>query len=368
MAAIVLFSGLAVYASVTGPEPGYSGAPGDIGSCVQCHDTFHQANVGPGSVNLNGVPSVYEPDQAYTLAITVQQGGRSRFGFQLTSIDVNGNRAGTFTSLGGDTQVNLITGPGGRQYIQHTEPGTTAIVSGSRTWQVRWTAPATDVGTVRFYVAGNAANGDGQNQNDYIYTNSVFSESASSNVSVALLTSPAGQNLEAGSTFTIDWSVTNTSNVDSIELRYSTDDGATFPITNLILSTTDASTTSHEWTVPNVVTSLARIRLQAATKSGSAVQAISGRFSIGATGGLPRPQIDMAWVDGIVLFVNGSGFQPGAKVEVNGDVQKTKNMADSEHRLKCKKAGKWIPSGVEVLLVVRNADGQLSDPFPFIRP
>lgn len=364
---IILVIGLAVYASVTGPEARYTNAPGDIGNCVQCHDTFHEANVGPGSLRLNGTPPVYEPGQNYTFAVTVQQGGRQRFGFQLTAIDKDGNRAGSLTPLGGDTQSNPDTGLGSRQYIQHTQPGANPTAAGTRTWQIRWTAPATDVGTVRFYVAGNAANGDGTNQNDHIYTTVALSESPTSIVSVTLLTNPAGQTLEAGSQFTINWSATNTSNIDSLELRYSTDDGATFPITHLIRSTTDASVSSHEWTVPNVATSQARIRLQAATTAGSAVEAISGRFTIAASGGAARPQVESALVDGKVLFVTGRGFLMGAVVELNGDDQKTRNMADFEHELKCKKAGKWVPIGVPVSIVVRNPDGQRSDPVPFTR-
>src|SRR4029453_17658900 len=44
--------------------------------------------------------------------------------------------------------------------------------SGSATFTVNWTAPASaSAGTVRFNVAGNAANGDFTNQGDFIYTN-----------------------------------------------------------------------------------------------------------------------------------------------------------------------------------------------------
>ncbi|HET9532410.1 MAG TPA: choice-of-anchor V domain-containing protein, partial [Blastocatellia bacterium] len=75
------------YAYVTGPDARYTNAPGDIGSCVNCHDTFHEANVGPGSVRIDDVPAVYEPGQQYTLRVVVQQNGRQKFGFQLTAID-----------------------------------------------------------------------------------------------------------------------------------------------------------------------------------------------------------------------------------------------------------------------------------------
>ena len=45
---------------------------------------------------------------------------------------------------------------------------------------------------------------------------------------------------------------TGASNIDNIDVRYSTDDGATFPITNQVFFTTDGSVTGFDWTVPNV--------------------------------------------------------------------------------------------------------------------
>ncbi|HXG63469.1 MAG TPA: choice-of-anchor V domain-containing protein [Blastocatellia bacterium] len=365
---VVLAAALIAYANSTGPEARYTGAPGDLGSCVNCHDTFERPNVGPGNVEIGGQPVVYEPGRDYTLTVTVQQNNRTRYGFQLTAIDKDGARAGTFAPLNGDTQLNVLTGANGRQYIQHTSQGTNPTTSGRRIWQVRWTAPATDIGTVRFFVAGNAANGDGTNQNDYIYTNSAFSESETTLVTLTLDSDPSGQELEPGSKYIIDWSATNTSNVDSYELRYSTDDGATFPITNLIFSTTDPDITEYEWAVPDVASTSVRLRLQGATKAGALVGPIlSGKFSINGTG-TPTPRITSARVDGKKLFVSGENFQQGAIVEMNGVDQKTKNEEDFSRELKCKKAGKKINPGDTVDLVVRNPDGARSAVFPYTRP
>ncbi|HEU4388704.1 MAG TPA: choice-of-anchor V domain-containing protein [Blastocatellia bacterium] len=365
---LVLGLAVAVSASVFGPEASHTGAPGET-SCVICHDTYEQPNVGPGSVTIEGNPAVYNASQQYTLNITVQQGSRPRFGFQLTAIDLNGNRAGSFTALSGDSQVNVVTGPGGRQYIQHTQGGTTPNGSGRRTWQVRWTAPDTDVGTVRFFVAGNAANGDGTNQNDYIYTNSATSESGTSQVTIAFASLPDGMTLAPGSHYIINWTATGVVNIDSYEARYSTDDGMTFPIGNLMFSSSNASMTSYDWTVPNKPSTTARIRLQAATKAGNAVEIRSGRFTISDGVGTPSgPTISSASIDGKALFVNGDGFQMEAKVFVDGEKQKTANLDDFSHQLKCKKAGKFIAAGATVMLVVKNPDGTESPPFSYTRP
>src|SRR5205085_2261341 len=105
------------------------------------------------------IGGIYEPGKQYTLKITVQQAQpkRQRFGFQLTALNTSNKRAGTLASLNGETQVLSETGFGGRQYIEHTEFGTFPNAKNSHVWQVRWTAPDTDIGTVIFYIAGNAA-------------------------------------------------------------------------------------------------------------------------------------------------------------------------------------------------------------------
>src|SRR5882724_184252 len=366
---LILFVTAVSYAKITGPDAGYTNAPGDLGNCTACHDTFHDPNVGPGSVRMTGVPAVYTPGQQYTVSVIVQQSNRQRFGFQLTPLDQNGNRAGTVASMGADTQVNPDTGAGGRQYIEHTEPGTFPNGASSRTWQVRWTAPATDIGTVRFWFAGNAANGDGTNQGDYIYTSSASSDSPTSVVSVALQSQPGGMTLPAGSHFTINWTVTGQSNIDNIELRYSTDDGATFPISNLIVSTTNPATTSYDWTVPNTPTTHAIIRILVGKKSGDAVQALSGVFTITGDGSAALPEILSASASAKKLFVLGQNFAMGAVVEVNGNEVATLNDDDDpSHFLRCKKGAKKIAPGSTATLTVRNPDGTVSAPFSFTRP
>jgi hypothetical protein len=367
-AVLVLFLSIAAYASVKGPDPGYTDAPGDLGNCTACHD-HNLLNSGPGSVGVKGLPSVYQPGQSYNFTVTTAQAGRIRFGFQLTAIDTRFSRAGTLASVDGTTQVLPQTGLGGRQYIEHKEEGTLSSVPGGLTWHLKWTAPDTDIGTVRFYVAGNATDNSGkQDDNDFIYTNSASSDSATSFVSVSLQSQPGGLSLQAGSHFTIGWNVSGVSNIDNVELRYSTDDGMTFPISNLILFTTNPEITIYDWTVPNTPTTNAVIRVQVGKKSGDAVQTLSGVFTITGDGTATLPKITSASVSGKKLFVVGESFQMGAVVELNGDEQATLNDDDFSHLLRCKKAGKKIASGSTVTLTVRNPDGTVSEPFSFTRP
>jgi hypothetical protein len=365
---LVLFTSIAAYASVKGPDPGYTDAPGDLGNCTACHD-HNLVNSGPGSVRVNGLPSIYEPGQSYTLSVTTAQPGRIRFGFQLTALDSHFAKAGLLSSIDSSSQVLPQTGVGGRQYIEHTEQGTLSSVPGSRTWQIRWTAPSTDIGTVRFFFAGNATDNSGkQDDNDFIYTSSASSDSATSFVSVSLQSQPGGLTLQAGSHFTIGWNVNGVSNIDNVELRYSTDDGMTFPISNLMLFTSNPEITIYDWTVPNTPTAHAVIRVLVGKKSGDAVQTLSDVFTITGDGTTTSPKISTASASGKKLFVFGESFQMGAVVLLNGDEQATLNDDDFSHLLRCKKAGKKIAPGATVTLRVLNPDGTLSDPFSFTRP
>jgi hypothetical protein len=362
---VILFLPIIAYASAFGPAFGHTGAPGDNGNCTACH--VGNVGSGPGSVAVTGIPNAYTPGQTYLLTVTVQQGGRQKFGFQLTAIDASNNRAGALVALTGETQLNPVQGQGDRQYIEHTQQGT--IGSGTRSWQIQWTAPATDIGAVRFFVAGNAANNDGQSSGDSIYLNSYLSDPrAAIPVTIALTSELGDQTLSAGSVQRINWNATGLANITLIEVRYSTDDGATFPITNLIFSTVDSSATGFDWTVPNTPTTLGRIRVQASNGQGGVTESRSGRFTI--QGGAPNannPVITSAKVKGAKLFVNGSNFQEGAIVEMNGEDQKTVTWDPPTFSLRCKKAGNQIAPGATVNLVVRNPDGTRSDGFLFTR-
>ena len=384
-ALLLLLITAVVYAKVTGPDAGYTNAPREFGNCTACHDT-NLENSGPGTLTVTGDPNtgapiggVYEPGKQYTLTITIQQTKRQRFGFQMTALDTSDRRAGTLTALNGETQVLPETGFGGRQYIEHTELGTLPNAKNSRVWQVRWTAPDTDIGTVIFYIAANAANGDLTNQNDYIYTNRFFADSATSHVTLALQTQLAGQALEPGTQARIEWLTTGASNLDNIEVRYSTDDGATFPITNQIFFTTDAGVTGFDWTVPNVRTTTARLRITVGTKSGSPVApVISPAFSINGAGS-PLPVITDAQVQGKQLLVSGQNFGGGALLFMcdtcavpttdGSKVKKTFNDETTPATLMvARKAGKTIAHGQTVNLQVKNPDGSVSNTYTFTRP
>jgi hypothetical protein len=177
---VAVFGALGVFALVddrilqtakafsTGPPAGHTDGPGEA-SCTDCH--FGPVTGGQFSITP---PQTYVPGQSYQIVVrhTNPDESRIRWGFQLTAL-AGITMAGSFTSTSQNTQTLLGFG---RQYIEHTQIGTFAGTTGVATWTFNWTAPATDVGTVTFYSAGNQANGDGTSGGDRIITATAISQ------------------------------------------------------------------------------------------------------------------------------------------------------------------------------------------------
>ncbi len=104
-----------------------------------CHSALPDPSV---TVEVVGLPAVYDPLGVYPLAITVSGGPATPNGGFYLSAD-----GGTFSDPSLHAQVlgNTVT---------HSD-------NEARFWTVNWTAPQADYGTVGFSVFGNAANGDG---------------------------------------------------------------------------------------------------------------------------------------------------------------------------------------------------------------
>ena len=182
-----------VQAFSAGPPPGYTRAPGEEPeACAECHVT---AEAGTGQIFIDA-PSTYVPNQTYPITVrhTNTDPTRLRWGFQLTVLNGGDEKAGNLSSSDSLTQVINNAGPGNaRQYIEHTAPGTFAGQQGGASWTFSWTAPATDVGTVVFYAAGNQANNDGNSSGDHIYSTFVSSAPASTTPDFSLTLTPASR-------------------------------------------------------------------------------------------------------------------------------------------------------------------------------
>jgi uncharacterized protein (TIGR03437 family) len=110
----------------------------------------------------------YTPGQAQKIQVKVNHPSQQRWGFELTARLASNpsQQAGSFAATGPNTAVGSINNI---QYASHNNAPITATGAGF-TFEVTWTPPATNVGDVIFYAAGNAANGNFQNTGDFIYT------------------------------------------------------------------------------------------------------------------------------------------------------------------------------------------------------
>ena len=172
-------------ASASGPSTSHTNAPGED-TCAACHSDF-PVNSGTGNVTITGVPANYIPNQQYQITVRTAQIGATIYGFQMTTVDSQGRRAGSY-SLPTQTPPRMqldegFVGNNFRQYIAHTVDGIIPSQFDFNTWTFTWTAPASRVGKIGFYAAGNAANSDGQTSGDYIYTtqNASLSDPANAN-------------------------------------------------------------------------------------------------------------------------------------------------------------------------------------------
>jgi hypothetical protein len=157
-----------------GPPDGRTGAPLESNCTVSCHSSF-VLNSGNGGLSIN-TPSTYLPGDTIDISIALNDPGQQRWGFEVTVLDGNDQPAGELlvTEV---TRTQKSTVPSGtligREYIKHqsagTDNGTPDVAPG---WSLKWIANDGVTGTVTFYAAGNAANGNFFNTGDYIYTTS----------------------------------------------------------------------------------------------------------------------------------------------------------------------------------------------------
>jgi hypothetical protein len=136
-----------------------TGAPGES-NCSACHGSGTQSGATENVFTiLNGSTPVtdYLPGTTYNVTLSMASNPVKK-GFSILALNSSNTNAGSFTasSPGGTTKHTNGT----KQYITHNS---TSNTSSTATWSWTWTAPATNVGTVTFYLATNKAN---NNNND----------------------------------------------------------------------------------------------------------------------------------------------------------------------------------------------------------
>jgi len=200
---------LAVLAYEYGPDPRYTGAPGDNQlACAAsgCHTGL--AAGGPINAAGGGVTATFSTGTTYTpggspitITVTVTDPVNKHYGFQMTArleTNLTEGQAGDFTA--GANQIvicddNSLKPAKGScpssapvEFVEHSYPAGSQVSTTPYTFT--WTPPGTNMGDVAFYVAGNAVNGNLQaDAGDHVYTNHYVLTPACTNTTPPVITS-----------------------------------------------------------------------------------------------------------------------------------------------------------------------------------
>lgn len=156
----------------------HSGAPGD-GDCSSCHSSPVNPDIPDLHFEAGNNDSVYTPGNTYLVHIKIKRQGHNKFGFVCSSLDTNNTSKGTFTLI--NTVTTRTYTLGGRNYVSHTPCG--ADSQDSISWTYNWTAPSTNKGKLKIYMAMLVGNHDEALTGDTTYTR-VLTLNPSSNNSV----------------------------------------------------------------------------------------------------------------------------------------------------------------------------------------
>lgn len=176
---LMSFGGGDEFHSTGGAPAGYAGDPSGGNKTCNTSGCHTGATVG----TLTGVfsstipPAGYTPGATYTITASFVRPGHSKFGFEASPQNTTGTKLGTLANITGGTQ---LVGPGGK-YVTHTSSGVSG--TGSRTWNFKWTAPATGLGPVTFYGTFNATNNNGTTAGDSIFRSTLVIAEAPASVS-----------------------------------------------------------------------------------------------------------------------------------------------------------------------------------------
>lgn len=185
-----------------GPLPRYTGAPGDAPlacASAMCHTSLPAG--GPINALAGGVHATFSSGSSYTpggspitIVVNVSDPVNTHYGFQMTArpeSNLADGQAGDFNTgttascpaiaapceivicdVSGSVKLpgKLCPASAPVEFIEHSYPAGSQVSTTPYTFT--WTPPATNVGPVHFYIAGNAVNGDLMaDGRDHVYTN-----------------------------------------------------------------------------------------------------------------------------------------------------------------------------------------------------
>lgn len=143
----------------------HSGAPGET-NCSGCHSSPVNPDLPDLQFQLENNDSTYKFGKTYIVQISIRKTNHDKFGFVCTSLDSLNKAQGMFGVI--DAANTRKFSSGGRSYISHTPCG--ADSKDSIRWSYKWTAPATNKGKIKIYMAILVANHDHGLAGDTTYT------------------------------------------------------------------------------------------------------------------------------------------------------------------------------------------------------
>jgi len=127
--------------AMPGGPPWKSGENLVVETGCSCHGDGAPSN--SVVVSISGVPRSYTVDQSYNFTISLQHASNSEGGFMIW-----------------DYNMGSLTPGDGSQAVAD-ETGALSQSAVGNDWEITWTAPSSDIGTIPFQLVGNAVNGNG---------------------------------------------------------------------------------------------------------------------------------------------------------------------------------------------------------------
>ena len=133
-----------------------------ISGCT-CHNADPSDSV---TIILDDVPTTYTPGETYEMMIQIIGGAEYHVGGTDYSAGFSMRVSEGILGAGEGSENHVTTSPetfngpasDDQQTLTHTKAGANLE---SRTWNIVWTAPATESGPVTIWLVGNSVNGDG---------------------------------------------------------------------------------------------------------------------------------------------------------------------------------------------------------------
>jgi V8-like Glu-specific endopeptidase len=231
------------------------------GDWVNWNNNIFIPNVRGSAFDLQALDVNAEP-------ATIETGGSTTLLNHLATNPTNGNKAATFTVRVYLSTNDLISSADtllSTQYLTYTFNPMSSVRVNMVQVTIPSNTPAGDYWIGVIYDSatdGNSANNDASCW-DAVPIH-VIKETTPPSVTV---TSPnGGENWQVGSTQTITWTATDNVGVTSIDIKYSTNGGTTYPYT---IATGISNTGSRSWTVPNTPSTTCKVKVIAHDAAGN---------------------------------------------------------------------------------------------------